>query len=233
VNASRPIPRPGREIARVVDASDADVDRAVAAAPHAAFDDGRWTRPAADRARADDPQARRSARGHADELAELESIDNGKPQRHRPATPADMPSRSAMLRYMAGWATKLAARHIEPMATHARGRVPRLCPPRAGRRRAQIVPWNFPLMMAVQKIAPGARRRLHRRPEARRADQPDRAAPRRPGRRGRLPGRRVQHHHRHGRDRRRPAGPHPDVDKVAFTGSTEVGKLINRARPTR
>ena len=94
---------------------------------------------------------------------------------------------------------------------------------------AQIVPWNFPLLMAVPEDRAGARRRLHRDPQARRADAADRAAPRRPGRRGGLPGRRDQHHHRP--TARPPATGmvrHPDVDKVAFTGSTEVGKIINR-----
>ena len=49
----------------------------------------------------------------------------------------------------------------------------------------QIIPWNFPLLMAAFKIAPGARLRQHRRPQARRADAADRAAARRADRRGR------------------------------------------------
>ena len=107
---------------------------------------------------------------------------------------------------MAGWATKIGGETADPMAA----------PPGAFhayvRREpvgvaAQIVPWNFPMIMATLKIAPGARRRLHDRAEARRADLGDRAAPRRPGRRGRLPGGRDQHHHRPRRDRRRPDGP--------------------------
>ena len=49
----------------------------------------------------------------------------------------------------------------------------------------QIIPWNFPLLMAAWKIAPGARGRLHDRAQARRADAADRAAPRRAGARGR------------------------------------------------
>ena len=84
-----------------------------------------------------------------------------------------------------------------------------------------IVPWNFPLLMCAYKARPGARRRQHDRPQARRADAAGGAAPRRPGRRGRLPARRRQRRHR--RRARRPARrspSHPGVDKVTFTGET-------------
>ena len=86
-----------------------------------------------------------------DELAELESIDNGKPR--WPSAGYDLPKCVETLRYMAGWATKLSGEHIEPSAfpagavhAYVRREPIGVC--------VQIVPWNFPLMMAVQKIAP-------------------------------------------------------------------------------
>jgi phenylacetaldehyde dehydrogenase len=143
-------PSTGREIARVVDASDEDVDRAVAAARRA-FDDGRWSGLAP-------YQRERLIERLADlleaamaEMAELESIDNGKP---RSASQGyDLPRSVQTLRYMAGWATKLSGEHVEPAGmpagtvhAYVRREPIGVC--------AQIVPWNFPLMMAVQKIAP-------------------------------------------------------------------------------
>ena len=71
----------------------------------------------------------------------------------------------------------------------------------------QIIPWNFPLLMAAWKLGAGARLRQHRRAQARRADAAVGAAPRRAARRGRLPAGRGQHRHRLRRDRRRRASP--------------------------
>ena len=93
----------------------------------------------------------------------------------------------------------------------------------------QIIPWNFPLLMLAWKIAPGARRRQHRGAEARRVHLAHRAAVRRdlPTRSGcrrasstsspatATPARRIV--------------DHPDIDKIAFTGSTEVGRIIRAA----
>ncbi len=104
-------PSTGREISSIVDASDADVDRAVAAA-RTAFDDGRWSGlPSARRERilmklADLLEAA------TPELAELESIDNGKPR--AASLGMDLPFAIAVLRHMAGWATKLTGDHLEP-----------------------------------------------------------------------------------------------------------------------
>ena len=100
-------------------------------------------------------------------------------------------------------------------------------PPRAGRRVVGgIVPWNFPVMMAIQKIVPamlsGCTIILKPSPftplttlRHRRADRGQCGA-----------GWRRQHHH----GRRRSLGPmitaHPDIDKITFTGSTATGKKI-------
>ena len=106
-------PSTGREIGRFVDALGADVDRAVAAARQA-FDDGRWT--------GLPPIVRESMihkladliERHADEFAELEAIDNGKPKTI--AAALDIPAAVGMLHYMAGWTTKLGGETMAPMA---------------------------------------------------------------------------------------------------------------------
>ena len=104
-------PSTGKVISSFVDASDKDVDRAVAAA-RTAFDDGRWTdlpptvREGMIRKLADLLEA------HADEFAELEAIDNGKPKGMAGAI--DIPGAISQLRYMAGWASKLNGETIAP-----------------------------------------------------------------------------------------------------------------------
>src|SRR5690348_1443633 len=103
-------PSTGREIASIVDASDEDCDRAVQAA-RTAFDDGRWTGLAPSQR---DRLLHRLAdliEANLDELAELESIDNGKPK--SASGGYDLPRCVSTLRYMAGWATKLSGEHIE------------------------------------------------------------------------------------------------------------------------
>ncbi|HEX8261314.1 MAG TPA: aldehyde dehydrogenase family protein, partial [Allosphingosinicella sp.] len=143
-------PSTGKEIAAIVDASDADVDKAVAAARRA-FDDGRWSGLAPYKRERIMERLAALIEENIPELAELESIDNGKP---RSASQGyDLPKCVQTLRYMAGWATKISGEHVEPAglptgSVHAyvRREPIGVC--------AQIVPWNFPLMMAVQKIAP-------------------------------------------------------------------------------
>jgi phenylacetaldehyde dehydrogenase len=218
-------PSTGREIARIVDASDADADRAAEAA-RAAFDDGRWSGlPSARRERtimrlADLIEA------NLDELAELESIDNGKPK--MASAGYDLPKCVEALRYMAGWATKISGETIEPSAFPA-GMVHAYVRREPVGVAVQIVPWNFPLMMAVQKIAPAlaAGCTVILKP----AEQTPLTALRLADLvaeagfpagvfnlvtgMGETAGDRLVRS--------------PLVDKVAFTGSTEVGKIINRA----
>jgi phenylacetaldehyde dehydrogenase len=218
-------PSTGKEIARIVDASDADVDRAVAAA-RAAFDDGRWSNlPPGKRERIINKLAD-LIEAHLAEFAELEAIDNGKPVGM--ATMVDIPAAVDQLRYMAGWASKLGGDLIEPMAM-PRGTVFSYVSREPVGVAAQIVPWNFPLLMATLKISPAlaAGCTLILKP----AEQTSLTALRLadfvveagfpPGVVNVITG----NGHTAG-DR---LVKHPDVDKVAFTGSTEVGKLINRA----
>ncbi len=218
-------PSTGREVSRFVDATDADVDRAVAAA-RTAFDDGRWTGlPPIMRERMIQKLAD-LLEAHADEFAELEAIDNGKPKSIAGAV--DIPGAIGMLRYMAGWATKLGGEMIDPMAA----------PPgsfHAYVRRepigvaAQIVPWNFPLLMVSLKIAPAlaAGCTLVLKPAEqtsltalRLADLVSEAG---------FPAGVINVITGMGETVGDRLVRHPDVDKVAFTGSTDVGKIINKA----
>jgi phenylacetaldehyde dehydrogenase len=143
-------PSSGLQVSGFADASQEDVNRAVVAARQA-FDDGRWSNLP--------PIVREGVifrladliERHADEFAELEAIDNGKPKTI--AAALDIPGAIGMLRYMAGWTTKLSGESAELMS------VPRGSFHSYVRREpigvaAQIVPWNFPLLMAILKIAP-------------------------------------------------------------------------------
>lgn len=218
-------PSTGRQIAEIVDASDADVDRAVAAARNA-FDDGRWTglAPYA-RARLIERLADLLEK-HTQELAELESIDNGKPMSLSGGY--DLPRCVATLRYMAGWATKLAGQTIEP-AMHPTGTFHSYVRREPIGVCAQIVPWNYPLMMAVQKVAvalaagctivlkPAEQTSLT---VLRLADLVAESG---------IPAGVLNVVTGLGETAGDRLVRHPDVDKIAFTGSTEVGKIINRA----
>jgi len=217
-------PSSGKEISRFIDATDADVDKAVAAARRA-FDDGRWS---------DLPPIVREGimhkladilANHADELAELEAIDNGKPKGMAGAI--DIPGAIGMLHYMAGWATKLGGEFIEPIAT-PRGAFHSYVRREPIGVAAQIVPWNFPLLMAVLKIAPAlaAGCTVILKP----AEQTSLTALRLADfiQLSGIPAGVVNIITGNGHTAGDRLVRHPDVDKVAFTGSTEVGKIINK-----
>jgi len=217
-------PSSGKEIARIVEANSDDVNDAVAAA-RTAFDDGRWTdlppnvREQLIRKLAD------LIEQHSDELAELEAIDNGKPVGMAKAV--DLPATVNMFRYTAGWATKLNGESIAPTAMpsnefHA---YTRREPVGVA---ALIVPWNFPLIMIANKVAPAltAGCTVVLKP----AEQTSLTALRfadlvleagfPPGVVNVITG--------NGHVSGDFLVKHPDVDKIGFTGSTEIGKLINR-----
>ena len=218
-------PSTGLEIARIVDASSADVDRAVAAA-RAAFDDGRWSNLPPNKRERFLNKLADLIEANTAELAELEAIDNGKPVGM--ATIVDVPNAVDMLRYMAGWASKLDGELIEPQGT-PRGKVFSYVTREPVGVAAQIIPWNFPLLMAVNKIAPAltAGCTVILKP----AEQTSLTALRLadlvaeagfpPGVINVITG--------NGHTAGAFLVKHPDVDKIAFTGSTEVGKLINRS----
>jgi phenylacetaldehyde dehydrogenase len=217
-------PSSGKEISRIVDASDADVDRAVAAA-RAAFDDGRWSNLPPNKRERIINRLADLIESHAAEFAELESIDNGKPISM--ASAVDIPAAVDQLRYMAGWASKLGGEVIEPQST-PRGAFFSYVSREPVGVAAQIVPWNFPLLMATLKIAPAlaAGCTLVLKP----AEQTSLTALRLADfivEAGFPPGvvNVVTGNGHTAGDR---LVKHPDVDKIAFTGSTEVGKMINR-----
>jgi aldehyde dehydrogenase (NAD+) len=203
-------PSSHKTLAKVAEADKRDVDKAVTAARKAY--EGTWSR------------LRPSERGkylfriarviqeRSRELAVTESLDGGKPIRE--SRDIDLPLVAAHFFYHAGWADKLSyafpGRKVSPLGV-------------AG----QIIPWNFPLLMAAWKIAPAlaAGNTVVIKPAEttpltslklaeifQEVDLP-------PGVVNILTG----------------AGStgesivrHPDVDKIAFTGSTEVGKLIRK-----
>src|SRR5204863_2166799 len=140
-------PATGEAIAVVAQAGAEDVDRAVRAA-RAAFEDGPWaSMAAADRGGLIERLAQ-LVEEHADELAELESLDNGKPVTYAKAV--DVGSAAGHLRYFAGWPTKIEGEVIPVRAPDT------LCyrrkEPVGGC--GQLVPWNFPLLVACWKVAP-------------------------------------------------------------------------------
>jgi acyl-CoA reductase-like NAD-dependent aldehyde dehydrogenase len=211
-------PATGREIAQIPHAGPADVAGAVAAA-RAAFADGPWaSMPASGRERIMFALAQ-AIEAHAQELAEIESLDNGKPVGL--ARYVDVAGSAAHLRYFAGWPTKIEGAVLPVTAPNVHCYTRRepvgVC--------AQIVPWNFPLLMACWKIAPAlaAGCTIVLKP----AEQTPLSALRLgelaleaglpPGVLNVLTG-----------DGATGAAlvEHPDVDKVAFTGSTAVGREI-------
>jgi acyl-CoA reductase-like NAD-dependent aldehyde dehydrogenase len=140
-------PATGREIATVAQAGAEDVERAVKAA-RAALEDGPWaTLPAAGREQLMHALAQ-ALEDNDDELAQIESLDNGKPVGL--AKYVDVRGAAAHLRYFAGWPTKIEGGVLPVsapnMLCYTRREPVGVC--------GQIVPWNFPLLMAAWKIAP-------------------------------------------------------------------------------
>ena len=140
-------PASGREIAHVALAGAREVDLAVAAARNA-FEAGPWASLAASaRERLMHALADALAE-HEQELAQIEALDNGKPVNL--ALNVDVRGAVAHLRYFAGWPTKIEGDVLPVsaprMLCYTRREPVGVC--------AQIVPWNFPLLMATWKIAP-------------------------------------------------------------------------------
>ena len=159
---------------------------------------------------------------HAEEFAQLESLDNGK---SLASARGDVGVAAELFRYFAGWATKMEGTHHPDVG--AGPRVPRLHPPRADRRRRRHRAVELPADDGRLQDRPGHHRRQHGRPQAGRADPADRAAASascclEAG----VPAGVVNVVTGFGDDRAPRWSTHPGVDKVAFTGSTEVGKKI-------
>jgi aldehyde dehydrogenase (NAD+) len=198
-------------LAEVAQAGQADVDRAVAAARDAY--EGPWgATPGRDRAK----YLYRIARviqERAREFAVLESLDNGKPIRE--SRDVDIPLAAAHFFYYAGWADKLEHAGFGP-------------DPRPLGVAGQIIPWNFPLLMAAWKLAPAlaAGNTCVLKP-AETTPLTALLLAEVIGEAGLPPGT-VNILTGDGATGQALVA-HPGVDKIAFTGSTEVGKEIQRA----
>eukprot|EP00877_Chromochloris_zofingiensis_P013807 jgi/Chrzof1/8680/Cz03g20090.t1 len=214
-------PRTEQVITHVAEGDKADIDRAVAAARRA-FDSGPW------------PKMTAKARGrvlykladlmeqNAEELARLETLDNGKPIFY--SRVADIPLSYDHFRYFAGWADKIHGKTIpcdgpywaytlhEPLGVIG-----------------QIIPWNFPLLMAAWKLAPALAcgntvvlKTAEQTPlTALKLGELALEAGLPPGVLNIVPG--------YGATAGAALSQHTDIDKVAFTGSTEVGKMVAKA----
>ncbi len=140
-------PATGREIAQVPQAGERDVELAVAAARDA-LTEGPWSSmPAAGREALMLALAG-AIEGHAEEFAQIESLDNGKPVKL--AQYVDVAGTVAHLRYFAGWPTKIEGGVLPVsapnMLCYTRREPVGVC--------AQIIPWNFPLLMGAWKLGP-------------------------------------------------------------------------------
>ncbi len=140
-------PSTGRPITQIAHAGGEDVDRAVKAA-RKALEEGKWrTAPAAQRATLMNRLAD-LVEQNADPLAELESLDNGKPVKL--ARIVDVNQMIAWLRHFAGWTERIHGDVIpvrQPdMHCYTRKEPVGVC--------GQIIPWNFPMMMAAWKLGP-------------------------------------------------------------------------------
>jgi len=162
----------------------------------------------------------------ADELALLESLDNGKPLRQ--ARTRDIPAAVHRLRYMAGWASKVEGRTMSPSLNIPDSEFHAFTLRQPVGVVAQIVPWNFPFMMAVGKIAPALA--MGCTSVLKPAEQTPLTALRLgelvieagfpPGVLNIVTG--------FGQTTGAALVDHPLIDKIAFTGSTAVGKHIGK-----
>ncbi|TYS65244.1 aldehyde dehydrogenase family protein [Bacillus infantis] len=211
-------PATGEVLATLYEAGREDIDRAVLAA-RKAFDEGKWSKMGS---------AKRSRlmykladlmEEHKEELAQLETLDNGKPIRETSA--ADIPLAVEHMRYYAGWTTKIVGQTIPvngPFFNYTRHEAVGVV--------GQIIPWNFPLLMAMWKLGAALATgctvvlkpaeqtplsALYLAELIQEAGFPEGVVNIVPG---------------FGETAGQPLVDHPLVDKIAFTGSTEVGKMI-------
>ena len=215
-----PNPATGENLAEVSEADKADIDKAVNAARRAF--EGKWSKMSArDRGRILYKLAK-LIEEHSAELAALETADNGKPIKE--STYVDLPQVAENFEYFAGWATKIEGETIPvpgQMFNYTLREPVGVC--------GQIIPWNFPLLMAAWKLAPAlaAGNTVVLKPAEQtpvtamelgkliqEAGFPEGVVNIVPG---------------YGETAGAALAAHPGIDKIAFTGSTEVGKLIARA----
>ena len=216
-------PATGTILTQVAEADAEDVDRAVKAARRA-FDEGPWSKMSpSDRGKLLWKLAALIEQ-NSEEFAEIELIDNGKPV--AVARMADVPLAVDMFRYMGGWATKITGSTI-PLSFPGEFLSYTLREPVGVV--GQIIPWNFPLLMAAWKLAPALA--VGCTVVLKAAEQTPLSALRlaelilEAG----FPAGVVNILAGYGETAGAALASHDLVDKVAFTGSTEVGKLIVKA----
>jgi betaine-aldehyde dehydrogenase len=214
-----PNPATGATLAEVAEGDKADVDKAVAAARRAF--EGKWSKMSArDRGRLL-YKLSQLIEERTPELAALETADNGKPIRE--SLYVDLPQVVENFEYFAGAATKIEGETIPvpgQMFNYTLREPLGVC--------GQIIPWNFPLLMAAWKLAPAlaAGNTIVLKPAEQtpvnamelgklfqEAGFPDGVVNIVPG---------------YGETAGAALASHPGIDKIAFTGSTEVGKIVAR-----
>jgi len=215
-------PATGEPICDVAEADAADVNLAVKAARAAFHSKAPWRRMSASERGKLLNKLADLMEANADDLARLESLDNGKP--YTIAKAADVALSVACYRYYAGWADKVQGKTIPVNGDY-------FCYTRhepvgvVG----QIIPWNFPLLMQAWKLGPAlatgntvVMKPAEQTPlTALRVSELIQEAGFPDGVVNMLPG--------YGPTAGAAIARHMDVDKVAFTGSTEVGHLIMQA----
>jgi aldehyde dehydrogenase (NAD+) len=215
-------PATGEVLASVAEADAPDVDLAVKAARKAFHSKAAWRRMSASERGKLLNKLADLIEQNIDELATLESLDNGKPA--HVARAADLPLVIACYRYYAGWADKIQGKTIPVNGDY-------FCYTRhepvgvVG----QIIPWNFPLLMQAWKLGPAlacgntvVMKLAEQTPlSALRVGELIVEAGFPPGVVNILPG--------YGPTAGAAIARHMDIDKIAFTGSTEVGHLIMKA----
>ena len=215
-------PSTGEKICDVQEGDKADVDKAVKAAREAFKLGSPWrTMDASERGKLLYKLADLIERD-GDYLARLETLDNGKPCKD--ALGVDIPLTVKCYRYYAGWSDKIQGKTIPVDGSYlcmTRHEPVGVC--------AQIIPWNFPLLMQAWKMAPALcagntiiLKTAEQTPLSANyvaALSVEAGFP--PGVINVVPG--------YGPTAGAALSSHPDVDKVAFTGSTEVGQIIKQA----
>src|SRR6266404_6087447 len=214
-----PNPATGETFAEVAEADKADIDKAVAAA-RKAFE-GKWSKISARERGRMIYKLSQLIEAHAAELAELETMDNGKPIRE--STYIDLPGVVENFEYFAGWPTKIEGETIPvpgQMFNYTLREPVGVC--------GQIIPWNFPLLMAAWKIAPALAcgNTVVLKPAETTSITAMQLA--RIFQEAELPEGVVNIVTGAGETGAALVN-HPDIDKLAFTGSTEVGKRIAQA----
>jgi phenylacetaldehyde dehydrogenase len=218
-------PATGEVLANIAEGDREDINRAVAAA-RAAFETGPWSKmPPAGRGKLLWKLADLLEK-HLEEFAQLESLDNGKPLTI--ARVADLPLSIEHLRYYAGLASQIEGTTI-PLVLAERSKFLAYTVREPVGVVGQIIPWNFPLLMAAWKLGPALAvgctvvlKPAEQTPltALRLAELVQEAG---------FPDGVVNVVTGFGETAGAALSSHPDVDKVAFTGSTEVGKLILHA----